>query len=91
MGAAFNEDLPYDHFITEQNNRRPAPAGKPRGGSRTIVATGLLALGPKPLVQQDRMRMIYDVVDEQIDTVSKALLGLTIACLPTITNSIRPD
>ena len=41
---------------------------------------GLLALGPRPLVQQDRIRMIYDVVDEQIDTTSKAFLGLTVAC-----------
>src|SRR5260370_8762927 len=49
-------------------------------GERGIVATGFLALGPKPLAQQDRMKMIYDVVDEQIDTTSKAFLGLTVAC-----------
>ena len=44
------------------------------------MATGFLALGPKPLAQQDRVQMLYDVVDEQIDTVSKAFLGLTVAC-----------
>jgi len=25
---------------------------------------------------------IYDVVDEQIDTTSKAFMGLTVACAP---------
>jgi Protein of unknown function (DUF1549) len=70
---AFNDDLPYDRFVTEQiaGDLLQAPV---------TVATGFLALGPKPLAQQDRMKMIYDVVDEQIDTVSKAILGLTIAC-----------
>jgi hypothetical protein len=73
---AFNDDMPYDRFITEQL------AGDlvPETGERGIIATGFLALGPKPLAQQDRIKMIYDTVDEQIDTTSKAFLGLTIAC-----------
>ena len=71
---AFNNDLPYDRFIVEQL------AGDLLLGAPAAVATGFLALGPKPLAQQDRIKMIYDVVDEQIDTVSKAFLGLTIAC-----------
>ena len=71
---AFNDDLPYDRFVVEQI------AGDLLGGERGIIATGFLALGPKPLAQQDRMKMIYDVVDEQIDTASKAFLGLTVAC-----------
>jgi cytochrome c553 len=72
---AFNEDVPYDRFVMEQLAGDLLPAGE-----RGIVATGFLALGPKPLAQQDRMKMIYDVVDEQIDTTSKAFLGLTVAC-----------
>ncbi|HTM49982.1 MAG TPA: PSD1 and planctomycete cytochrome C domain-containing protein [Bryobacteraceae bacterium] len=71
---AFNDDLPYDRFITEQL------AGDLLPGSKALVATGFLALGPKPLAQQDRVKAIYDVVDEQIDTTTKAFLGLTVAC-----------
>lgn len=73
---AFNQDLPYHQFMKDQI------AGDlyPERGKDGIVATGFLALGPKPLAQQDRIKMIYDVVDEQIDTVSKAFLGLTVAC-----------
>ncbi|MFN0171637.1 MAG: PSD1 and planctomycete cytochrome C domain-containing protein [Bryobacteraceae bacterium] len=70
---AFNRDLPYDRFIVEQlaGDLLPQPVH---------VATGFLALGPKPLAQQDRVKMIYDVVDEQIDVTSKAFLGLTLSC-----------
>jgi cytochrome c553 len=73
---AFNNDLPFNRFIEEQI------AGDllPGAGRQGIIATGFLALGPKPLAQQDRIKMIYDVVDEQIDTVSKAFLGLTVSC-----------
>ena len=78
---AFNDDLPYDRFVMEQLAGDLLPAEKPGAvNERGIVATGFLALGPKPLAQQDRMKMIYDVVDEQIDTASKAFMGLTVAC-----------
>ena len=78
---AFNDDLPYDEFITEQlagDLLHPgAPVEKRRRG---IVATGFLALGPKALAQQDKQRMLYDVWDEQLDVVSKGFLGLTVTC-----------
>jgi hypothetical protein len=78
---AFNDDLPYNQFVTEQLAGDLLPADKSGAvNERGTVATGFLALGPKPLAQQDRLKMIYDVVDEQIDTVSKAFLGLTVAC-----------
>ena len=74
---AFNSDLPYDRFVTEQIagdllSAEPDPRG--------IIATGFLALGPKAIAQQDKTRMLYDVYDEQIEVVSKAMLGLTVAC-----------
>jgi hypothetical protein len=77
---AFNDDLPFNRFITEQIAGDLLPASTPEEHQRGIIATGFLALGPKPLAQQDRIQMIYDVVDEQIDTTSKAFLGLTVAC-----------
>jgi cytochrome c553 len=70
---AFNDDMPFDRFIKEQIAGDLLLPPNP-------VATGFLALGPKPLAQQDRIQMIYDVVDEQIDTTSKAFLGITVAC-----------
>ena len=78
---AFNHDLPYGQFVREQIAGDLLPAGDSgQVNQRGIIATGFLALGPKAIAQQDRVQMVYDVVDEQIDTVSKAFLGLTIAC-----------
>ncbi|MGI8988568.1 MAG: PSD1 and planctomycete cytochrome C domain-containing protein [Bryobacteraceae bacterium] len=77
---AFNDDLPYNRFVMEQMAGDLLPANNESERRRGIIATGFLALGPKPLAQQDRVQMIYDVVDEQIDTTSKAFMGLTVAC-----------
>jgi hypothetical protein len=77
---AFNKDMAYDRFIEEQLAGDLLPAATPEERRRGIIATGFLALGPKPLAQQDRVQMIYDVVDEQIDTTSRAFMGLTVAC-----------
>ena len=78
---AFNEDLPFTQFVREQiaGDLLPAPAGESLN-KRGIIGTGFLALGPKALAQRDPVQKKYDVVDEQIDTTSKAFLGLTIAC-----------
>ncbi len=78
---AFRRDLPYDQFVREQiaGDLLPPPPGQ-SVNLRGITATGFLALGPKALAQQDKVQMVYDVVDEQIDTTSKAFLGLTISC-----------
>ncbi len=79
--GAFNADLPFDQFAREQiaGDLLPAPEGSPVN-TRGVVATGFLAVGPMALAQRDPVQKKYDVVDEQIDTLSKAFLGLTVAC-----------
>jgi hypothetical protein len=75
---AFNRDLPFNRFMLEQvaGDLAVDPADFVRGR----IATGFLALGPKAIVEQDKTKQLYDVIDEQIDTTSKAFLGLTISC-----------
>jgi hypothetical protein len=78
---AFNRDLAYNQFITEQLAGDLLPgANRCEVNVNAIVATGFLALGPKPIAQQDKVKMVYDVVDEQIDVTSKAFLALTVSC-----------
>ena len=78
---AFNRDLPFDQFVREQLAGDLMPADEPGEiNTRGIIATGFLALGVKPLAQQDKMQVVYDVVDEQLDTVSKAFMGMTVTC-----------
>jgi cytochrome c553 len=77
---SFNRDLPYDQFLREQIAGDLLPAATPAERARLLTATGFLAIGPRALAQQDRLQAVYDIVDEQIDTVSKSVLGLTLAC-----------
>ncbi len=82
---AFNDDLPYDRFVQEQiaGDLLPPRDGGAKPGevnTRGIVATGFLALGPKLIAEQDKKKMFYDIVDEQIEVTGKALLALTLQC-----------
>ena len=78
---ALNDDLPFDQFVREQIAGDLLPAtDADTVNRRGIIATGFLALGPMALAQRDPIQKKYDVVDEQIDTTTKAFLGLTVAC-----------
>src|SRR5690606_38396854 len=45
-----------------------------------LVATAFLALGPNNYELQDKEQLRMDVVDEQIDTMGRAMLGMTLGC-----------
>ena len=45
-----------------------------------MIATGFLVVGPKMLSERDKEKLYLDVVDEQLDTIGKTFLGLTIGC-----------
>ncbi|HYG78285.1 MAG TPA: DUF1553 domain-containing protein [Planctomycetota bacterium] len=77
---AFNKDKPYDRFIREQLAGDLLPATDFNERGENIVATGFLAIGPKNLDTQDKDLLRMDVVDEQIDTIGKVMLGMTIGC-----------
>ena len=78
---AFNRDTPFDQFIIEQlAGDLLETEGSEAVNRRGVIATGFLAVGTKPLVQQDKIKMKYDVVDEQIDTTAKVFMGLTMGC-----------
>ncbi|MBC7852681.1 MAG: PSD1 domain-containing protein, partial [Pirellulaceae bacterium] len=78
--TAFNEDRPYDRFLTEQLAGDLLTCENEEERQRNLVATGFLAIGPKVLAEVDQAKMQMDIVDEQIDTVGRALLGLTLGC-----------
>ena len=78
---AFNRDLPYNQFVLEQLAGDMLPgADSAEVNRRGIVATGFLAIGLKLLAEQDKPKMVYDMVDEQLDTTTRAFMGLTVAC-----------
>jgi hypothetical protein len=77
---AFQEDKPYNEFLTEQLAGDLLPATDPTEQALNVIATGYLALGPKSHNARDRQQFQLDVADEQIDTISQGMLGLTISC-----------
>lgn len=68
---AFNEDKPFDQFIREQ---LAADQLELKEHSPELAALGLLTLG--------RMfdRNPHDVIDDQIDVITRGFLGLTVSC-----------
>ena len=78
--ASLNGDKPYRQFVQEQIAGDLLPAGGDAQRVDQLVATGFLAIGPKVLAEVDETKMEMDIVDEQIDTVGRAFLGLTFGC-----------
>jgi len=68
---AFNEDKPFDEFVREQ---LAADQIYSSGDSPNLAAMGLLTLGR--MFDNNR----HDVIDDQIDVVTRGFLGLTVSC-----------
>ena len=45
-----------------------------------IIATGFLSVGPKMLAEDDPVKQQEDIIDEQIDTLGRTFMGLTLGC-----------
>ena len=80
---ALNADLPYDRFLVEHlaGDLLESPRRHPvERFNESIIATGFYFLGEgthSPVdVREEEVRRI----DNQIDVMSKAFLGLTVAC-----------
>jgi hypothetical protein len=78
--SAFNADKPFDRFLTEQLAGDLLPFRTQEERDQNIVATGFLVVGPKVIGATDKEQLLVDAIDEQVDTIGKAFLGLTIGC-----------
>ena len=77
---AFNSDKPYNRFVQEQISGDVLPWKTDAERREQLVATGFLAIGPWAVVDSDKEKLRMDVVDHQLDTVGRALQGLTLGC-----------
>ena len=77
---SFNADKPYDKFIRQQIAGDLLPVKSDQEWTENLVATGFLALGPKSLQEQNPRQFKADLVDEQIDTTTRVILGVSVAC-----------
>jgi hypothetical protein len=77
---ALNRDIPYNRFIEEQLAGDLLPSDTPAEHDRLLTATGFLALGPKDVNQRFKARFKMDNIDDQIDTVTRSTMALTVSC-----------
>ena len=83
---AFNADMPYDRFVTEQ--LAGDEIDKPTGDS--VIATGFYRLGiwqDEPVSQLESM---YNDLDDILVTTTETFLGLTVGCARCHDHKIDP-
>jgi cytochrome c553 len=77
---SLNADKPIDRFLQEQLAGDLMPSSNHAERAGQLVATGYLVLGPKVLAEADKSKLLMDLIDEQIDTVGRSMMGLTLGC-----------
>jgi Protein of unknown function (DUF1549)/Protein of unknown function (DUF1553)/Planctomycete cytochrome C len=77
---SFNADKPYNEFVAEQIAGDLMVAHNARDREEKLVATGFLALGSMDLNERDAEQFQLDRIDDQMDTIGRATLGLTLGC-----------
>ena len=78
--AAFNEDKPYNRFVTEQLAGDQLPYTNQKERDENLTATGFLAIGPKGLNESRIKYSKWQVVNDQVDVTARGFLGLTVGC-----------
>jgi len=80
--AAFQADMPFDRFVAAQlaGDLGAAATRDPEEVRDGLVASGFLVLGPTNYEEQDKPQLRLDIVDEQLETIGRTFLGLSIGC-----------
>ena len=73
---AFNNDMPYDQFVTEQL----AGDEIPNRSESSVVATGFLRLGTWDDEPNDALEYQYDRLEDMVHTTTTAFLAMTVKC-----------
>ena len=77
---SFNADKPYNRFVQEQIAGDLLPAESLPQRHEQLTALGFLSIGPKLLAEPDKVKLEMDMIDEQIETLGRAFLGMTLGC-----------
>ncbi len=77
---SFAADRPFDEMIRQQIAGDLMTAESDAERHDNLVASTFLMLGTKMLSERDKPKLELDVVDEQIDTIGRAFMGLTLGC-----------
>ena len=76
---AFNDDMPYDRFVKLQI-AADVIAMPEEERIKQLPALGFFGLGAQYYKNTDAAKAAADELDDRIDTLSRAFLGLTVSC-----------
>ena len=77
---SYNNDKPFERFIREQIAGDLLSHKTVEERVANLVATGFLALGDIEIVEADKAKLHVDIVDQQLQKMGKAFLGMSIGC-----------
>lgn len=77
---SFDQDKPLDQFIREQIAGDLLPHETREQRIEQLAASGFLVLGPHNYENQDKDMLDLEIADEQMDTIGRAFMGMTIGC-----------
>jgi len=77
---SFNEDRSFATMIREQIAGDLMDSPNVQERSQQLIATAFMALGNTNLEKQNKLELEMDYLDEQMDVIGSAFLGMTIGC-----------
>ena len=77
---SFNRDVSFSEFVRQQIAGDLLPSHSREERDRNLIATGFLSLGSKSFEESKPEVFRMDVIDEQIELVSRSVLGLSVGC-----------
>ncbi len=73
---AFNNDMPYDRFVTDQL----AGDEVPYRDEQSVIATGMIRAGTWNDEPNDAADYLYTRLEDMVHTTTSAFIGLTVKC-----------
>ena len=77
---SFNKDKPYQQLVREHLAGDLLPHSSPIQRNSQLIGSGYLVLGALNYELQDHELLKMEFVDEQIDTIGRTFLGMTLGC-----------
>ena len=77
---AFNTDKPFEQLVREHLAGDLMPSSSDTEHDARVIGVGYLMLGAINYEEQDKEQLRMDVVDEQIDSMGRTFLGMTLGC-----------
>lgn len=77
---SFNQDKPFQQLVREHLAGDLLPYESNEQHDEQVIGSGYLMLGAINYEEQDKEQLRMDVVDEQIDTMGRSFLGMTLGC-----------